>query len=276
MTTSISPTCERVRRARPSPVYPRPCPHPIGTSQTSSGSHASLAASPRILRLIAIGIVVAATGCFWPYVRKAENEPQPAPSPTLALGLVVEFNNGAFVGIVNVIVDALQNSELDRFGRGATTLIGTTLAAHGYLLAFDRERSRALNKYGSYGNRSDSTTVALTGKWAHPETSSWTPQSVDSLLVRPADIVRRIAVAGRVEYFAFASVSISDGGNIFKEPWVTVRISVYNQRAKKVLDLAGRGVGQSSFYFSNRSPPNLELALTRAFEQLETIAVEEL
>jgi hypothetical protein len=227
------------------------------------------------LPLAAFALVVLATsGCFSPYLRKAPNTPEPAPSPALVSGLVVAFNDGGGQkSLLSAVVDTAQNSALEAFGKKATTMMETKLVEHGYTLAFDQARTRTLD---AFQIKSDSTTAALTGQWRHPDASYWTPQMVESLFVKPADIVGKVKVDGQKEYFAFSSVSIWDGGNFFKEPWVTVRIAIFDQDAKKVLELGGVGQGESQFFFSDRGVPNLELALTRAFDQLKTVKLETL
>lgn len=219
-------------------------------------------------------VVAASTGCFSPYLRKAPNEPSPVPSPALVSGLVVRFDDGGGQkSLLSAVVDAAQNSELEAFGKKATAMMEQSLVPHGYTLSWDQARTRPLD---AFQVKSDSTTAALTGQWRHPDASYWTPQMVDSLFVKPKDIVGKVRVDGQKEYFAFASVDIFDGGNIFKEPYVTVRIAIYDQDSKKVLDLAGRGAGESNFLFSNRGASNLEVALTRAFDQLKSVPIENL
>lgn len=221
-----------------------------------------------------VAFVVASTGCFTPYLRKAPNQPEPSPAPVLASGYVVRFNDGgAQKSLLSAALDVAQNSELEAFGKQATTLIEETLKTHGYNLVFDQARTRSLD---AFQVKSDSTTAALTGQWRHPDASYWTPQMVDSLFVKPRDIVSKVAVEGQQEYFAFASVDIYDSGNFFKEPHVTVRIAIYNQDSRKVLDLGGTGEGESNLFVSNRGAQNLERALVQAFAQLKTVTLETL
>jgi hypothetical protein len=217
-------------------------------------------------------LAVVAGGCFSPYLKHAANTPDPKPANVLVAGFVVHFESAGEKSALGAIVDAAQNAGLDDFGKKATPMLAETLAAHGYTATYDAQRAKKLDAVEIASN---SGTAALTGQWRHPDASYWTPLMVDSLFVKPADIVGKIKTDQK-EFFAFTDVSIADGGMFFKEPIVIVRTAIYDQDAKKVLDLGGIGEGDSSFFVANRSPANLEAALKKAFGSVSTAAEQTL
>lgn len=194
------------------------------------------------------------SSCLSPYLKRAADVPAEEPPPALVAGFLLHFNsNGQEKSLLDLAVDAAQNSALDDFGLKATPMLASALAERGYTGVFDKERSKKLD---AIQLGSDSGTAALTGQWRHPESSYWTPSTVDSLFVKPADVISKIKGEAAPEYFAFADVSIQDGGLFLKEPHVVVRAVVYDQDARKVLDLQGIGMGASSLFFCDRSPKN--------------------
>lgn len=219
--------------------------------------------------VIAVVALVGLTGCLSPWIKRAENAPDPKPSPVLVAGFNVRFDNsGQEKSLLDAAVDAAQNAQLAEFGTKATDMLAGVLAEHGYSATYDGPRSSRLD---AIQLKSDSTTAALTGLWRHPDASHMGPDHVDSLFVKPSDVLAKIKSAdGAKEYFAFVEVVIRDKGLFMKEPYVVVRTSIYDQDAKKLLDLQGIGEGESGFMFADRSPKNLELALQRGFESLKT------
>ena len=71
-------------------------------------------------------------------------------------------------------------------------------------------------------------------------------------------------------------MAIADGGMFLKEPVVIVRAVIYDAASTKVLELGGIGAGTSSFMFADRSPTNLQAALQKAFDSLQTVAEQPL
>jgi hypothetical protein len=228
----------------------------------------------RTLSLVSLTALVALTvGCFSPYLKRAANVPEPKPSPAVVAGFVVRFDAGMQEkSLLDAAIDAAQNSMLAEFGTSATDLLKERMAQYGYTVAFDQPRSAKLDAVQLSSNAG---TAALTGQWRHPEASYWTPDMVDSLFVKPSDIVSKIKTDQK-EFFGFADVVIRDTGIILKEPTVIVKVAVYDQDAKKVLDLGGIGSGASSIFVSDRSPNNLKIALTKAFESLAQAKEESL
>ncbi len=209
-------------------------------------------------------------GCFSPWLKRASGTPPQKPSPVLVAGFVVHFDdNGEKKSLLEAATDVAQNAGLDELGKKATGLLADALASRGYTASYDGARARKLDAVEISSNAG---TAALTGQWRHPDASYWTPQQVDSLFVKPADIVGKLRVEGQKEYFAFADISIADAGILFKDPVVIVRTAVYDQDANKVLDLGGLGEGKSGLFISDRSPQNLEAALQRAFDSVTAAA----
>lgn len=216
---------------------------------------------------------LSATGCLSPYLKRAADAPEPKPSPALVSGFVVHFDsNGEEKSLVGAAIDAAQNAGLDEFGKKATELLTAALEERGYTAAWDGPRSAKLDLIQISSNAGS---AALTGQWRHPESSHWIPQAVDSLFTKPIDVISKIKGDGK-EYFAFADILIRDSGMILKEPWVVVRAVVYDQDAKKVLDLQGIGTGNSQVFVADRSPKNLEVALIKGFESLKAVKEEAL
>lgn len=216
---------------------------------------------------------LALTGCMSPWLKRAPNTPDPKPAQVLLAGFSVRFADSGEKSLLDAAVDAAQNAKLAEFGQQATALLTASLAEHGYTVAFDGPRSSRLD---AIQLSSSSSTAALTGLWRHPDSSHQSPDTVDGLLVKPADVLSKIKVDGQKEFFAFAEVVIRDNGMFMKEPYVVVRTSVFDQDGKEVLDLQGLGAGESSFMFADRSPQNLKIALQRGFESLKTVEVQSL
>ena len=217
--------------------------------------------------------LVAMTGCLSPFIKTAADQPAPKPSKALLAGMLVHVvDSGEKKGLAGGLIDAAQNAGLDEFGKRATEQLKTVMASRGYEIETDASRSHGLD---AIEIRSDSTTSALTGAWRNPDASYWTPQTIDSLFVKPKDVLAKLNPQPK-EYFTFTDVSIIDEGMFMKEPHVVIRAVVYDADAKKVLDLQGLGEGESTFFISNRSPDNLEKALTRAFDSLKAVKEEPL
>lgn len=233
------------------------------------------ASSRASLVIVTLAIAATASGCLSPYLRRAPDVPPEKPSPALVSGLVVRFDAGAQQkSLVSMAIDSAQNAGLAEFGDKATSLLASALAERGYEVTYDRARTKELDTMQLSSN---SATAALTGQWRHPEASYWTPDMVDSLFVKPADIVGKLNGDAAPTYFAFADVTIRDTGWFFiKEPTVVVRAVVYDRDARKVLDLQGIGQGDSTAFVADRSPQNLERALSRGFESLKTVQEEAL
>jgi hypothetical protein len=222
---------------------------------------------------LVVAAALGASGCLSPYLKRAADVPEPKPSPALVSGFVVHFDSSEEKSLVGAAIDAAQNAGLDEFGKKATDLLAAALAERGYTAAWDGPRTAKLDVIQIASN---SGSAALTGQWRHPESSHWVPQAVDSLFVKPADVIAKIRGEEEKEYFAFADILIRDNGIILKEPWVVVRAVVYDQDARKVLDLQGVGSGESQVFLADRSPKNLEVALTRGFESLKAVQEEAL
>lgn len=233
-----------------------------------------LTSSSRSVVLVSLAVALSLSGCAAPFLKRAANTPDPKPSKVVVAGFNVRFDDsGQQKGLLDAAVDAAQNSQLADFGTKATELSTQVLAQHGYEAAWDKARTEKLDLIQIQAN---STSAALTGTWRHPESSHWTPATVDGLFTKPADIINKIKVDGQKEYFAFTELVIRDGGMFMKEPRVIVRTAIYDQDAKLVLDLQGIGEGESRFMFSDRSPKNLEVALGRGFESVKAIKEEAL
>lgn len=226
--------------------------------------------SPFHAALVA-ALVVTATGCFSPYIKKTPNQPDPNPSSALGAGYVVRFNDGGGQkSLLDAAVDAAQNAGLEEFGKAAQPKVEATLKDHGYTLTFNRERAKTLE---AISLRSDATTAAFTGQWVHPDSTYWTPQYVDNLFTKPADFTTKLKVEGQHEYFAFVSIDIFDSGLLFKEPYIIIRTLIADENGKIVAELGGHGKGESSPFVTNRSPQNLERALDAALAEMKSVAV---
>ena len=64
----------------------------------------------------------------------------------------------------------------------------------------------------------------------------------------------------------------NDVGNLFREPVVIARMTVYDASALKVLDVRGVGTGATSLLFADRSPANLRLAFDDAMASLMSVS----
>lgn len=227
-------------------------------------------------RILVLALALVSTGCFSPYLKRSTTNPEPKPSPALVAGFVVHFNNnGGDKSVLEAAVDVAQNAGLEEFGRKASEMLAKALEKHGYTAAWDGPRSARLD---AVQVESNAGMAALTGQWRHPDSSYWVPQTVDSLFVKPADLISKLTLPNATgkEYYAFADVSIADGGMFLKEPVVIVRAVVYDAASTKVLDLGGIGSGASTFMIADRSPTNLQAALQKAFESLETVGEQPL
>ncbi|MFL5322223.1 MAG: hypothetical protein ACJ790_21375 [Myxococcaceae bacterium] len=213
------------------------------------------------------------TGCLSPYMKHAANTPDPKPSNALVAGFNIRFDSQGQKSLLDAAADVAQNSMLADFGKQATPMLATVLSDNGFTAAYDGPRA---GKLDAIQLQSNSSVAALTGTWRHPDSSHWTPDTVDALFTKPADVIGKIKVDGQKEYFAFTEVVIRDKGMFFKEPYVVVRTTIYDQDAKKVLDLQGIGEGESRFFVADRSPKNLETALQRGFESIKTVPATEL
>ncbi len=198
------------------------------------------------------------TGCAHAYLMRADNTPDPAPSPVLITGFAVEFDHGPSGPS---LVDALQNGALADFGAEVAEVLQEHLASFGFIASYDATRTVALDRVQL---SSSAATAAFTGTWRHPEASSWTPRRVESLFVSPVDVIARVRQPGARGYFGFVGVSVSDHGLIMKEPTVVVTVSIYDESGNKVLALQGVGAGDAQLLLSDRSPLNLSNALKRA------------
>jgi hypothetical protein len=223
--------------------------------------------------VVAMVASLSLTGCLSPYLKQASDAPAAKPSAALVTGLNVRFDSSGEKSLVDAAVDAAQNARLEEFGKDATELLEKALAEHGYTPAYDGARTSKLDLIQL---ASSAGTAALTGTWRHPKTSHWSPDGVNSLFVKPGDVIGKITVNGQNEYFVFAEVIIRDTGMFMKSPFVVVRASIYDQTSRKVLDLQGLGEGDSRFMFADRSPINLRLALQRGFESLKAVPVQPL
>lgn len=225
---------------------------------------------------LALTAVIASTGCFSPYLKRSSTNPEPKPSNALVAGFVVHFDdNNSEKSVLEAAVDVAQNAGLDEFGKNASGMLAKALEKHGYTATWDGPRSARLD---AVQIKSDSTTAALTGQWRHPDSSYWVPQTVDSLFVKPADLIAKLTLPNATgkEYYAFADVAIANSGLILKEPTVIVRAVVYDASSQKVLELGGIGQGSSSPFLADRSPTNLQKALENAFASLETVGEQPL
>jgi hypothetical protein len=210
---------------------------------------------------LALVSLVAITGCLSPFLKSAADTPQPKPSKALLAGMLVRNPGDAS------LLRMAQNAGLEEFGKRATDQLQSTMAAHGYELTFDGPRTSALDAIQMH---QDATTAALTGQWRHPQASYWTPQTVDSLFVKPKDMIAKLSPQDK-EYFVFADVNVVDDGIILKDPRIVVRAVVYDATGKAVLDLQGLGEGESAFLFANHSPDNLNKALANAFDSVKAL-----
>jgi hypothetical protein len=221
------------------------------------------------LLFVSMTAALSLTGCLSPYLKRASDVPASKPSTALVVGFNIRFDSSG----EQSLVDVAQNAGLDEFGENATGLLEAALAEYGYTPAYDGPRTAKLD---AIQLESNATTAALTGTWRHPRTSHWSPGSVNSLFVKPGDVLRKLEVDGQNEYFLFAEICIRDKGMFMKEPYLVVRVSIYDQASRKVLDLQGIGEGDSRFMSTDRSPTNLQLSLQRGFESLKAVSVEPL
>lgn len=231
-------------------------------------------AFPRAAVLSVAVLALAVSGCAKPWLKQDTKAPEPKPSNALVTGFSVRFDSGSQdKSLLEAAADAAQNAQLADFGKKATDLFVAALAERGYTATFDQNRTRPLDAIQLASN---SGAAALTGMWRHPDASHWTPDTVDNWMQKPGDVITKVKAADGKEYYAFAEIVIRDQGMFFKEPFMVVRASVYDQDAKKVLDLQGIGEGESHFFMADRSPANLETALKRGFESLKTVQAEQL
>jgi hypothetical protein len=227
----------------------------------------------RTLPLVVV-LALGASGCFTPYLKRAADAPDPKPSEALVGGFMVRFqDSGQNRDLLAAAVNAAQNAGLAEFGQKATTLHAEALAQWGYTVKYDGARATKLDLLQI---ESGAATSALTGTWRHPEASSWGPQMVESLFVKPVDIVGKLKDDAQKEYFVFTEITIQERGFVLKEPAVFVRTAIFDAGGRKVLDLAAVGAGNSSFLLADRSPPNLERALDAAFKGLAAVKEETL
>jgi hypothetical protein len=217
---------------------------------------------------VVVAAALTASGCLKPWLKRLGTTPEVRPTAALMGGMVARFD-----GPIS-LVDLAVKSSLDEFGRGSVDPLQKALALEGYALVFDKERAAALDDVHF---ESTDTVLDVSGHWRHPEASSWAPDMVESPLVAPRDLVSKLRKEDLPqEHFAFVGLDVNDVGNIFREPIVIARVTVYDAAGVKVLDLRGIGTGRSSFLFADRSPKNLRIAFDEAVASLATVTEEPL
>lgn len=215
-----------------------------------------------------------ATGCFSPYLKRDPAAPEPNPSEAMVGGFVVRFqDSGKEKSAVEAVVSAAQNAGLAEFGQKAALLHAQALSRFGYTAKFDGARAKRLDLIQFDSN---AITAALTGSWRHPDSSSWGPLMVDTLFVKPVDVVAKLKDDNQKEYFAFTEIVIVETGLFLKEPTVMLRTAIFDVSGRKVLDLGAMGAGAANLLFCDRSPKNLEAALDAAFKGLTIVKEEKL
>ena len=212
------------------------------------------------------------SGCLRPWLKRLENTPAVRPTPALLVGMVARFDGpGTLLDVAQAVSSIPTDTVLGDFGKYALGPLSTALDLHGYTLTFDQERVASIDALAIEPHLGASR---LTPPWRHPETSAWTPDTVDALQTRVGLIswIRKNLDPLSVEYFAFVSLDINDVGNLFREPVVIARMTVYDASALKVLDVRGVGTGATSLLFADRSPANLRLAFDDAMASLMSVS----
>ncbi|MDP2340628.1 MAG: hypothetical protein Q8O67_06710 [Deltaproteobacteria bacterium] len=218
-------------------------------------------------RVVVVALIaVAAGGCLKPWLKRLGTAPEARPTPALITGMVARFDGPAS------LVDLAQKSGLDEFGRASVDPLRKAMELEGYTLTFDKARATALD---GVPFQSEGTVLDFNGQWRHPDASSWAPDMVESPLVAPRELISMLKTEDG-EHFAFVGLDINDVGNIFREPIVIARVTVYDAAGVKVLDLRGIGTGNTSFLFADRSPANLRIAFDEAVASLATVTEEPL
>ena len=218
------------------------------------------------------------TGCATTFIKQVPNTPESAATPTLLSGYTVQkVAEGKEAGLIDSVVDASQNAQLEEFGQKAYAKLAEQMAERGFVLELEATRARSLDVIQVDGG---AALAAATGYWKHPETSGWGAHKVAGVLT---DLNRKSASEklyeeGKQKYFAFVDISITDRGSwlVMQSPEIRVQSAVVSADGKLVMHSQGVGMGKGAFFYADRSPTNLLLAMEEAFAAMKKVEVEEL
>jgi hypothetical protein len=217
---------------------------------------------------VVLAVALLCAGCSSPFMKQAANTPNPRPSKVLVAGFALVLN---IEPDENKLIAYAQNSRLGEVGMKATELVTQLLVEQGYTPVYDPECATKLAMMPTTGVISP-----LSGQWHHPATSALDPAAVDSLFVKPRQILRKLRVPNEKGYFAFVGIDIQDTGFIVREPTVVTRVTIWDQDSHKVLDVQGIGSGRSMPFASDRTVGNLTRAVTASVASVQGQAPEPL
>jgi hypothetical protein len=231
-------------------------------------------------------IFALATGCATTWLKKSPGSPEPKPSDALLTAMVVQLgrpssssSKSVSQAVVGLAISAAQNAELAEFGTKATERLTAVLLEQGYALKTDGARTRPLDAVQAANS---AVTSAVTGRWSHPDGSMWIPSYIDSLFVKPRDILAKVVQEGKKEYFSTTEIFIYDSGVIWlcgliwQFPVVQFHTVIYDEQSRKVLDMQGYGSGDGSLFIADHSKANLDKALTASFDSIRAVKEEPL
>ena len=218
------------------------------------------------------------TGCATTFIKQVPNTPESAATPTLLSGYTVQkVAEGKEAGLIDSVVDASQNAQLEEFGQKAYAKLAEQMAERGFVLELEATRARSLDVIQVDGG---AALAAATGYWKHPETSSWGANRVAGVLseLDRKSASEKLYEEGKQKYFAFVDISITDRGSwlVMQSPEIRVQSAVVSADGKLVMHSQGVGMGKGAFFFADRSPTNLLLAMEEAFAAMKKVEVEEL
>ena len=219
------------------------------------------------------------TGCATTFIKQVPNTPESAATPTLLSGYTVTkvVQSDGETNLLDSVVDATQNAQLEEFGQKAYAKLAEQMAERGFVLELEATRARSLDVIQVDGG---AALAAATGYWKHPETSSWGANRVAGVLseLDRKSASEKLYEEGKQKYFAFVDISISDRGSwlVMKSPEIRVQSAVVSADGKLVMHSQGVGMGKGAFFFADRSPTNLLLAMEEAFAAMKKVEVEEL
>jgi hypothetical protein len=230
-----------------------------------------MARSARLVALCSL-LTVASSACL-PSIRKDPLLPKDQKIPTTIVSVVVravaEDGKGAD------LIDLLQNTSLEKFGRDALPKVEEVLRAHGFEPKLDPEAVRSIPRGG--GIVPDDAITALTGVWRHPDAplipaSSWAFGDARS------DVWGGMMMDSNIKFpmnATFIEVLVRDNTDcglgpldIWRHPDVHVRALTFNADGKPIFIARSTGAGDGSPFVVNRSPENLDKAVVAGFKEL--------
>lgn len=233
-------------------------------------------ASARLLGLC-LGAVLSTTACL-PSIRKDPLLPRDEKIPTTIVSVVVRAipEDGKSVDLI----DLLQNTSLEKFGRDAVPRVEEVLRTHGFEPKLDPDAVRSLPRAG--GLVPEDAVTALTGVWRHPD-APLIPAATWAFGDARSDVWGGRMMDGSIKFpmnATFIEVIVQDATdcgvgplNLWRHPNVYVRALTFNADGKPIFVARSRGGGDGSPFIVNRSPENLQKAMETGFKELEKAEV---